>query len=1280
MKKRMIAFICTLALLVGLVPVSTAVTAEAASNDRYQVGYSIRNINPWVKSSFSLDTDLGTAEFLDPTTKESKKIYPYLCSLVGNQVDWKSVITDVFDDNNDGKKDENDGIFVTCTAVTHGKDTDAEKTVLFFTVDSMKAYGELVKAVRNKIVELFGESHGIKADQIMVSTNHTHSGPQLTSSMGSYIDPIFDTDEKVAKLKKDRSAYYNWVVDQMVAAAEESLTDRAPATMSRGTVDAKDATAARGYNSGKGYQMNAIRHYEKTVTNGKNSSQQISYISSNATPSSSKLVAALNANGISNFTQGKVVTNLSDESDNTMHVLRFQFDADSGKEPVVFVNWRAHSTMNSGIQRTLLSSDYANGLRTELKRLGYRAAFFLGAAGNVVPNPQSSVYTDGSKLLKDKMDWLYEASNQSSDPTKLKIDSSKQTFIYGQLLAKVAHYCMTTANCMTGALPAGEIKNIQHSWSGNKQIYSEELKAAALECRALVEKDMQADPTLSGTTVDKEYISANITKYISDHADTYFPYRYVDPATGKTAILNTRLHYNSVYSQAISTSTATTVGGIELNAIMLGQYAAFVTSPNELADYYHDFSNYVNEDGTADMLTSSLIEQLNDWNNLKSETYGMPFVLAYSNNNSGYIANWLDYHSNSDLFYQITGKGQHGSMIYSPGTYESLTSAFAQGQGEALVAFYGKMLDSLKPQFTTKYCEACDKVVEWTPILNVTAALPNTTGHYYLYEDMPVMSNQGTNRCALSGDTTVCLDLNGHKMETQSRSFHLDNTSTVNLFDSVGTGQVISYTASNSPNGGTVNIKAGTTFNMYGGTMRFIKETDNDYYGTGTGGVVALGGTLNMYGGSIIGADMVLSSYPLGNNGSGGAVYINSTGKLNVYGGTITSGSVPEGGYGPCVFATSADSRITLSGSANVEEIYLKVKGDVLTINDAYSGSAALELGYAPSSSQDIGSCNSNIDLTGSKLTCINYPSYNVTVSGTNLYLIKPSEKTVATKYSSTGAKYSESLSAAISDSSDGYIKLNKDISETITVKKDAYLDLAGYDISGLTVSSGKTLYFMDSMTDDYSVADGNYGKVKNIKGTIAGFNAENVYAEDGYLMVTENGETSFHRVNLQLKAMSLRAEKQGVYFKSDFAGDEVVKRHVKQFGVALSIREVPNATNMDAYCKYSKFENFVVGVQNEKATSTILKGVMKEENSDFTNNRNACMPIYGRAYMLLNDGSYVFGEAKCRSFKQQVECIDTIFTSLTVEQRTAIAKLYQDFETVIKKWNVPNIISYVKK
>ena len=101
MCKRLIAFLCTLALFSGMIvafPVTTETEAAAVTN--YQVGYARVDINPYVK-----DGDLSSGIMALP--------------LYGSGDVWKGLSTKgLVDDNGDGKINEEDGLKATCIAVT----------------------------------------------------------------------------------------------------------------------------------------------------------------------------------------------------------------------------------------------------------------------------------------------------------------------------------------------------------------------------------------------------------------------------------------------------------------------------------------------------------------------------------------------------------------------------------------------------------------------------------------------------------------------------------------------------------------------------------------------------------------------------------------------------------------------------------------------------------------------------------------------------------------------------------------------------------------------------------------------------------------------------------------------------------------------------------------------------------------------------------------------------------------------------------------------------------
>ena len=257
-------------------------------------------------------------------------------------------------------------------------------------------------------------------------------------------------------------------------------------------------------------------------------------------------------------------------------------------------------------------------------------------------------------------------------------------------------------------------------------------------------------------------------------------------------------------------------------------------------------------------------------------------------------------------------------------------------------------------------------------------------------------------------------------------------------------------------------------------------------------------------------------------------------------------------------------------------------------------------------------------------------------------------------------------------------IRLTADTDETITIGKDVYLDLNGFDVTGaVTVTSG-TLYCMDSQTDDYTIQDAaGYGKLTNVTGAVAGVPVTAECAEDGYLLLQEANAYSFHRINLQIDSMSLRAENVGIYYNSHFAGDEKVAENVKSFGIALSIDGIPDENNLIYKCGRSVFTGFTAG-SNNAGTSTLLKNIMRSENPQSTNEANSQLPIYGRAYILTNNGTYIFGKHVARSLKEQVSLAasNENWERYTKVQKDAALSMYRQYKDIMRQWKVANIES----
>ena len=258
-------------------------------------------------------------------------------------------------------------------------------------------------------------------------------------------------------------------------------------------------------------------------------------------------------------------------------------------------------------------------------------------------------------------------------------------------------------------------------------------------------------------------------------------------------------------------------------------------------------------------------------------------------------------------------------------------------------------------------------------------------------------------------------------------------------------------------------------------------------------------------------------------------------------------------------------------------------------------------------------------------------------------------------------------------------IRLLADTEETISVSKDVYLDLNGYDVSGKITVSGATLYCMDSKTDDYTVNDADgYGKLANVTGKVAGVPEEAACAQDGYLMVKEGNAYSFHRVNLQIGTMTLRPEEAGVYYSCDFAGDELVAAQVKSYGIALSVWAAPTKANLEASCKYTAYTGFQAGTNSQN--STLLKNVMTQANTQQVNEDHSNMPVYGRAYVLTQAGQYLFGQTQTHSFAELVKlaAADGNWKKLNPTQKNAAVAMYRAYVPIMRQWGVKNVESYM--
>lgn len=255
---------------------------------------------------------------------------------------------------------------------------------------------------------------------------------------------------------------------------------------------------------------------------------------------------------------------------------------------------------------------------------------------------------------------------------------------------------------------------------------------------------------------------------------------------------------------------------------------------------------------------------------------------------------------------------------------------------------------------------------------------------------------------------------------------------------------------------------------------------------------------------------------------------------------------------------------------------------------------------------------------------------------------------------------------------------------EALTLSEDTCLDLNGFGIGTLTVEEGVTARIMDSQTDDYTVEDGVYGRIGRIVAV-----KDAVAAKEGYLMITEDDGTSFHRLNLNVDGVTLRTKKVGIYYRSQFGGDEVIKRNIVAYGTALGANKAPGFDE-NTYTRFTDMRTWKTGMDaqgnaNNLQNGTVLEGIMREKNGFTANSRNANTQLYCQSYVELPDGTRVMGDMVCYSLKQVMEGAeglvgtDSVAATLSDSDKLALKNMYWDYRNVMKYWDIPNTKAVVE-
>lgn len=566
----------------------------------------------------------------------------------------------------------------------------------------------------------------------------------------------------------------------------------------------------------------------------------------------------------------------------------------------------------------------------------------------------------------------------------------------------------------------------------------------------------------------------------------------------------------------------------------------------------------------------------------------------------------------------------------------------ADGQKLVLKAGLANDNDDIHQEGFQAYCDYCQKEATWEMVDGSTYSL--TAGHYYLESNLVV-----TGQTVASGKT-VCLYLNDLQY-TANKPITVASGGIMHVQSGeiAARGNAISgvyYGAFRVLEGGLLNLK----------DVAFTWDTENERD-------VPKGGYLYVAGNAV--ADSCTFTHGRATE-LGGNIYVAPTGVLTMKGGAVTGGTIADDATNltRCLYN---DGKVILSGGASVEMMYISANttlANAVTFDGTYTGKADLYIDQTLTVGTDIGDLTNSGDISGAQLSIVN-AELEVGADGTNVIAKLPPAAIV------NGVRYDE-LADAMAAAGEYPLVLNRSV-ESLTVSKDLVIDLNGCNIAQITVTGSSKVYAKDSKTDDFTIADGVYGKIGTVNGIVNAYSG----ADGKYMGIPESDGLSFHAYRMDITAVTLRPSGASMYFNSEFLGDSKVTEKVSTFGVALSVFNPPDeaAVEENINCTVFSADKFNGGAD---VTSSLVTGILKSTNSRGDNNRNANMTIYGLPYIKLTNGVILTGDVKQSSLTQILTDVESMWESLDYVQQDAVMDMYEEYTYAMGEWELPTIANAV--
>ncbi len=228
---------------------------------------------------------------------------------------------------------------------------------------------------------------------------------------------------------------------------------------------------------------------------------------------------------------------------------------------------------------------------------------------------------------------------------------------------------------------------------------------------------------------------------------------------------------------------------------------------------------------------------------------------------------------------------------------------------------------------------------------------------------------------------------------------------------------------------------------------------------------------------------------------------------------------------------------------------------------------------------------------------------------------------------------------------------LTADAVVNLSLSEDLYVDLNGYDLTGIIALNGNKVHGMDSTTNEYTCENMGYFSCVDENGNA--IIPESLYTTDDmirYMTIgTDHGYT-FHRFYLGITHVSLAPNVTGFGYRAEFYGDEMVQDQVVSIGYNLWLTE-----------------------DRVVSRTTAFKNVLTLRLKNFDVANYGETPVNACVTMILTDGTVTESATASYSMRKVVEQINQSYASFDDAKISAIQAMIAN-NPVMESWQIENI------